>query len=168
MTSKEWLVKKLQQNPKYFEEKNARRKLLDTKEKREARSLRKKKWYEKNKIKVFKANNLYVKEKRKNDPLFKLTMNIRNLTNSAFRNKGLKKSDKTFEILGCTPLEFKKYIEQQFDNQMTWDNHGSYWWIDHILPISKGTTVEEIKALNHYTNLRPLEKLENIKKSNKY
>jgi len=41
MTSKEWLANKLQQNPKYFEERNANRKKLDTKEKRDARLLRK-------------------------------------------------------------------------------------------------------------------------------
>ena len=46
---------------------------------------------------------------------------------------------------------------------MTWDNKGLYngqlnygWDIDHITPLSKAKTVEDIIKLNHYTNLQPL------------
>ena len=40
---------------------------------------------------------------------------------------------------------------------MTLDNHGTYWEIDHIIPLATATTEEDIIRLNHYTNLQPLE-----------
>jgi 5-methylcytosine-specific restriction endonuclease McrA len=49
---------------------------------------------------------------------------------------------------------------------MCWDNYGE-WHIDHIIPISHGKNQKEIYKLNYYTNLRPLWKIENLKKSNK-
>jgi hypothetical protein len=52
-------------------------------------------------------------------------------------------------------------IEQQFTDDMSWDNKGRYGWhIDHIVPLSFGTTLEEI----HLTNLRPLWAKDNIVK----
>jgi hypothetical protein len=49
---------------------------------------------------------------------------------------------------------------------MTWDNHGE-WHIDHIIPISSGKTEDEVLKLCHYTNLQPLWKEDNLKKSDK-
>lgn len=40
--------------------------------------------------------------------------------------------------------------------------------IDHIKPISLGTTYKSIIELSHYTNLQPLEKTKNKIKSNYY
>ena len=46
---------------------------------------------------------------------------------------------------------------------MTWENYGLYngtenygWDIDHKMPISSSTTIEEAHQLNHYLNLQPL------------
>ena len=55
---------------------------------------------------------------------------------------------------------------------MSWDNYGkgnnnNTWHIDHIIPISSATSLEEIKKLNHYTNLKPMWCSDNIRKSNK-
>jgi len=51
---------------------------------------------------------------------------------------------------------------------MTWDNYG-LWEIDHIYPVKCGTaTIQEIEARLHYTNLQPLWKLDNMKKSNNF
>ena len=41
------------------------------------------------------------------------------------------------------------------------------WQIDHIIPLSSAITKEEIYKLCYYTNLQPLWKIDNIKKSNK-
>jgi hypothetical protein len=53
--------------------------------------------------------------------------------------------------------------------EMTWENYGSYWHVDHIHPCSLfDFSIEENrnKCFN-WTNLTPLEGIENIKKSNK-
>ena len=39
---------------------------------------------------------------------------------------------------------------------MNWDNYGSFWSIDHIIPISSAKTEEDVLKLNHFSNLRPL------------
>jgi 5-methylcytosine-specific restriction endonuclease McrA len=57
-------------------------------------------------------------------------------------------------------------LEKLFKEGMTWENHGE-WHIDHIIPISKAKTAEEIYKLNHYTNLQPLWKRENLCKGSK-
>jgi hypothetical protein len=50
---------------------------------------------------------------------------------------------------------------------MKWDNLGTYWQIDHILPVSLAMNEEDVLTLNHYSNLQPLWQDENARKSNK-
>ena len=73
----------------------------------------------------------------------------------------------TLEFLGCDWSTFKKHLETQFKDGMSWDNR-KLWHLDHIIPISEGKTIEDIILLSHFTNFQPLWKEENIKKSNKW
>lgn len=69
-------------------------------------------------------------------------------------------------ILGCD-LEFiRLWLEIRFDDNMTWDNLGYCWEIDHILPISKFNFDNENdkNICFHWTNLQPLTKEENRNK----
>jgi hypothetical protein len=79
------------------------------------------------------------------------------------------KSGSAIELLGCSIEEFKTYLEGLFQADMSWDNYGKYWEVDHIIPLSRVdlTNVDVLKLVCHYTNLQPLTKLENIKKGNK-
>ena len=79
------------------------------------------------------------------------------------------KNNRTIEYLGCPIGEYFSYLEQQFDENMNWENYGEYWEIDHIKPIdSFDFAVEEnIYLCFHYSNTRPLNKIENKIKSNK-
>lgn len=57
---------------------------------------------------------------------------------------------------------YKTHIESHFDENMNWGNHGTYWEIDHIIPLNTFDLTkvdEQIKAFN-YNNTRPLEKNE--------
>ena len=70
--------------------------------------------------------------------------------------------------MGCSPQFLKEYLENQFTEGMSWDNHSQYGWhIDHIIPLSSANTEEEIYNLCHYTNLQPLWAEENLRKSDK-
>jgi hypothetical protein len=109
----------------------------------------------------------YVKE-RMNEPLFKLKFNIRALVRNALKRGFTEKSKRTQEIIGCSFEDFKLHLESQFDENMNWENQGSYWHMDHIIPISSAETKEEVYRLNHYTNFQPLYWLDNLKKSDKY
>lgn len=111
------------------------------------------------------SKNEYMKERRSKDPLFKLSNNIRNLIKNSFNSK---KPAKTESILGCSMEQFKSYIEKRFDENMTWDNYGTYWEYDHVIPVSKAYDEEELIYLNRYYNLRPLPKEKNRKKSDSW
>ena len=95
-----------------------------------------------------------------------LISRCRSRINKAVKNK----RKKTIEYLGCDIETFKKHIENQFKEGMSWENYGK-WHIDHIIPIyyKKTETKEEeiLKRLN-YKNTQPLWAEENIKKGNLY
>jgi hypothetical protein len=116
-------------------------------------------YYQKNKHKKSK----YVREKRKNDSLFRLRSVMGSMISKSLKRNGFTKKVKSFEFLCCSFEEFKLHLESQFESWMSWDNYGLYngelnygWDVDHIIPLSSVKTEEEILKLNHYTNLRPL------------
>lgn len=65
-------------------------------------------------------------------------------------------------------IELKQHIEKLFTIDMSWENHGTYWELDHIISATKmaklGFTIDEI---NKITNLRPLEIKENRERCKK-
>jgi hypothetical protein len=125
-------------------------------------------YYENNKEKIIEQVTLYQKERMKTDSLYKLTRGIRSLILISFKNQFTEKSKRTQEILGCTYEEFKLHLESQFDENMNWDNQGTYWHMDHIKPISIAASKSEVYELNHYTNFQPLYWEDNLSKGNKY
>ena len=129
--------------------------------------LQRKEKYQKNKDVIKKRNYEYCVNRQKQDPLYKLTRGIRALILISFKKQFTTKSKKTIEILGCTFEEFKLHLESQFDDKMNWTNQGTYWHLDHIIPISSAESEEDVYRLNHYTNFQPLYWLDNLKKSNK-
>jgi len=68
------------------------------------------------------------------------------------------------------PLSYLlKWMEYQFDENMTWENHGTYWNIDHVKPCNSFDLTKEsdVQICYHWSNLRPLEKIANFRKNNK-
>lgn len=110
---------------------------------------------------IIKRNNRR-KERRKQEPMFAIMENVRRRINEYINNKRLS----TIEIIGCTPLELKQHLENQFVKGMSWENRNE-WHIDHIIPLSSASNQEELFKLCHYSNLQPLWAIDNIKKSNK-
>lgn len=82
---------------------------------------------------------------------------------------GMKKTQRTLWYFGCTHQFLRSYLEQRFKPGMTWENRGSAWEIDHIIPLSSFdlTSKSDQRRCNHYTNLRPLWKAENRAKSDR-
>lgn len=98
---------------------------------------------------------------------FHISVNLRSRLNKAI--KGEFKPASAIRDLGCSADELRRYLESQFTAEMSWDNYGTVWTIDHILPLAnyhlsdRGT----LRRLCHYTNLQPLSKQANLLKSNK-
>ena len=153
---KEYQKKRYSKNKQYW--KNYREKNLESQKKYS------KNYYSKNKNLINQYTNKWKKNKSKNDFMFRLINSCRSAVNRYLKNK----SHRTFEIIGCTPIELVEHLEQKFVSGMCWDNHGKHGWhIDHIIPLSSAKNKEELYRLCHYTNLQPLWAIDNIKKNNK-
>lgn len=83
------------------------------------------------------------------------------------KSNGKKQYSTTLE-LGCDRLYLMDYLENLFEDGMTWENYGE-WHIDHIKPLSifDLTLEEDFKQAVHYTNLQPLWAKDNMSKGNK-
>ena len=126
-----------------------------------------KRYYQKNKDIIIKRVYKHKKRRLQHDPIFRITENLRRRLNHALA--GTSKSQETMELLGCSPEELKQYLEQQFQDGMTFENYGE-WQIDHIKPCSKFdlSQPKQQRECFHYSNLQPLWKRDNLRKSNKY
>lgn len=127
-----------------------------------------KEWRINNKEKIKIQCRINYKKKREN-PTFRLHDNIRTgIYRSLKRNKNGFSWEK---LVGYSLKNLKFHLEKQFDENMDWKNYGSYWVIDHIIPINvfnfeKSEDVD-FKKCWALKNLQPLERKENILKSNK-
>lgn len=126
--------------------------------------LDKKKYREENPEKVREENKAwrilnsdyikkFLKNKRLEDPLFRLMCNTRGCIKKSYNNKGWSKKSKSQEILGC---DFKTFEQHLNDNLYGFTIDDSGLDLDHIIPLSTATTEEELLALNHYTNFQLL------------
>jgi len=111
--------------------------------------------------------NVRRKERYDNDYVFKISVNIRNSINQAFKIHSFKSNSKARELLDCDWDAFKKHLESQFTEGMTWELMGKEIHIDHIIPLSSAQTKEELEKLCHYTNLQPLWAKYNLMKNGK-
>lgn len=131
-------------------------------------------WYSKNKeskLAYMRNYNASIANKRfstkyKNDDLFNIMQRSRSRICKAFQRNGFSKNGTTEQMIGCSWAELKHHIERQFLKRMSWSNR-SEWHIDHITPLSSAKTKDEVIALCHYTNLRPMWADDNRKKSSK-
>ena len=99
--------------------------------------------------------------------------NLRCRLKTAIKNN--QKTGRTLDLIGCSIDELWIHLEKQFITGMTRENYGKDGWdIDHIIPcdwfkknIDFSTDISDQKRCFHYTNLRPMWHLDNIKKGNK-
>lgn len=101
----------------------------------------------------------YQREYKKNStPQQRVIYNLRNRVYKLMLKEY--KGQQTLDLIGCSRENFLLHLEKQFDENMTWKNYGTYWEVDHIIPLSKGGTIR-------WDNSRPLIVSENRKKYNK-
>ena len=110
-----------------------------------------------NKEKITKYKSEYQRNRRLTDPVFKLKYVVGRMIRNSLKCKGLSKNKKSIDILGCDIEFFKSYLEERFTDEMTWENYGVVWDIDHKTPLATADTEDKVLELNHYTNLQPLD-----------
>lgn len=76
---------------------------------------------------------------------------------------------KTEILIGCKLDDFIKHLTNQFYSEITMDNYGEVWHLDHIVPCDWFNLVdtEHMNACTHYTNIQPLLIADNLNKSNR-
>jgi hypothetical protein len=76
------------------------------------------------------------RDKRKNNIQERLKNNHRNYI---YKHLTIKRKKKKSSLLyvGCDFKMLKNWIEYQFDLEMSWENYGTLWTLDHVLPLSK-------------------------------
>jgi hypothetical protein len=129
------------------------------------------KYNQENRDKLNEYHRQWKKLQRDENINYKLKENtsrrIRYELNTLLKGKKVKR---TTEYIGCSIDELKNHIEKQFNKEMNWENYGSYWHIDHIIPCSAwNLSIEENnKYCWNFRNLQPLESSENQSKKDKY
>ena len=143
---------------------------------------RQREWYQENRGRILKEhkqrrqnNTTYMRERRRNDPTFRMLGNMQNGVWSCL--KGRTKNSRTFSYIDKSPEELMNYLEKQFTEGMSRENYGK-WHVDHIRPLAsfefdkykEGSAEFEalLREAWHYTNLQPLWAADNISKGAKW
>ena len=108
------------------------------------------------------------KKRYYSDPVFRAKEFIKSRLKRVLKQKKVYKPVEFNNAFGTNFCNFKRHIENQFENGMTWSNYGE-WHLDHIRPLSSFNLSNKIefKKANNYLNFQPLWAKENLKKSNK-
>ena len=120
------------------------------------------------KIYYKKLDNDVIRERKRKYYKNSLSQNIwRSILKSYLFRRSIKKLDETIQLLGYSSTDLKYHIECKFDSNMSWNNYGKYWQVDHIIPVSFFKDDSPISIVNSLSNLRPLEKNYNLSRGNK-
>lgn len=128
--------------------------------------------------------NIQIKNRRKNDPDFKIRKNFSRAINAALSNNNLSKNGKScFDIVSYSFDGLIQHLENKFEYWMTKKNHGVYnsktwddndpstwvWNIDHIIPLSHFdlTDPEQFQKAWALENLRPYSAKQNVLDGNR-
>jgi hypothetical protein len=73
------------------------------------------------------------------------------------------------KLIGCTTAQLASHLESKFKRGMTWENYGTHWHVDHIIPCAAfdHANPDQARQCWHFTNLAPLEAKKNLAKSDK-
>jgi hypothetical protein len=107
----------------------------------------------------------YRRKRLQQNPILRAKDSLRRRLNYLIHSE----RESTVKMLGCSLASFQIYIESKFKPGMTWENYGTVWEIDHILPCALFdlTKPEHQRACFHFSNLQPLGKSENRRKGAK-
>jgi hypothetical protein len=124
------------------------------------------KWRLANKSHLKNYTKKYEACRRATDPVFRLIKTTRSRVASLLRGR---KGFNSVRLVGCTAGQLKEHLESQFELGMSWENFGTYWHADHIIPLAWFDLDDKNQQrwAFHYSNLQPLTKQDNLRKNAK-
>lgn len=119
-------------------------------------------WHQNNKPKI----NEKFKQRFKNDFAFKLYRISKSRIGQALKDR---KTKHTIEYINCTSDQYKQWMMFCFDKNMTIENHGSLWHVDHVIPVDTFDLEDEddIYLCFNWRNTMPINAHDNLTKNNK-
>lgn len=117
-------------------------------------------WRDRNRNKI----NAYYQRKRQ-DIQHRLAHNLRSRLYDSLKDKV--KLGSAVQDCGLSVNDLQLYLESLWSEGMTWENYGTMWSVDHIIPLVAFDLTDRVQFLKavHYTNLRPLWNSEQFSKS---
>jgi|DEB0MinimDraft_6_1074348.scaffolds.fasta_scaffold14051_2 hypothetical protein len=116
-------------------------------------------WRQNNLERLAVARRKRRSERLKEDPVYKLKCNVRARLNYSLKNKRVRKTKSTVDYIGCNWETLWKHLGDTFEANYgmprEWLTRFEYE-IDHVEPIAKAETVDEVIRRSHYTNLQIL------------
>lgn len=114
-------------------------------------------------------NRGYFQKRRDTDPEYRVMSSHKSRVSMLIKQEN--KATKTMKLLECSHKKFIRWLEFQLVKcpQWTFANYGSVWHLDHIKPCASFNLLDhnEQKQCFHWSNYRPLDKIENIQKGDK-
>lgn len=112
----------------------------------------------------FRHNRLKCKDCERDDPLSTIIRRTRTRIIACLR----KKNKHTIDYLGCNCTFYMDWI-LKVNTKYTFENYGTEWHIDHVIPLSKFDLNDEEQQLIafNWRNTMPLSVKENLSKNNK-
>jgi hypothetical protein len=127
-------------------------------------------WNKDNREHVNKYKRDYERKRRAEDPKYRLGVRTRTAVWQLLKERGIKKTNKTFNLLDYSIEELMTHLEALFTTGMTWDNYGE-WHVDHKIPMNsfqfESTDDIGFKECWKLNNLQPLWGPENLSKGTK-
>ncbi len=105
------------------------------------------------------------RERRKTDSNYKLRLNLSSRIQKLIKSK---KNNRSYnEFIGCSLDDIKKWLEHNFYGDMTWENYGTVWHVDHVIPCCTFNLEndDQVKICCNWANVQPLLVDHNLSKS---
>ena len=99
---------------------------------REKIQLHEKNYFRNNKKDLYKK----IKKRKVEVINFRLPCNLRKRVLNAFKAQSVRKTNKTFDLLECSHSFLRLWKENQLYGEMSLENYGKIWCLDHCLPIA--------------------------------
>jgi hypothetical protein len=134
---------------------------------KEYKKQRQREWwaaFRSNKPEEYKERMRQMRKREASKPINRVISNVRKRLRDAMKGKRA-----ALNVVGCTRKQLQQHLQSQFTKEMHWNNYGTYWHVDHIIPLSHFDPYNEDhkRLANHWTNLRPLEAMANLRRGNR-
>jgi hypothetical protein len=153
-------------DPEWMRKRTEQRRAWDNANK-EYKKQRQREWwaaFRANRPEEYKERMRQMRKREASKPINRVISNVRKRLRDVMKGKRA-----ALNVVGCTRKQLQEHLQSQFTKKMHWNNYGTYWHVDHIVPVSHFdlTNAEHVKLVHHYTNLRPMEAVANRLRGNK-